>query len=97
MFTLHHLKSASLASLFAALCFMGVAFYTMHLHPIKTLSHLVTYRTAPTALGLASISWSGHITHVSIPINKLLSSGVEPLLISPNPIGVGSTPTARAW
>jgi photosystem I P700 chlorophyll a apoprotein A1 len=29
-------------------------------------------------LGLGSLSWAGHLIHVSLPINKLLDSGVAP-------------------
>jgi hypothetical protein len=34
--------------------------------------------------GLSSISWSGHQIHISLPINRLLDSGIDPVLI-PSP------------
>lgn len=29
-------------------------------------------------LGLGSLSWAGHQIHVSLPVNKLLDSGINP-------------------
>jgi photosystem I P700 chlorophyll a apoprotein A1 len=81
LLTYGHLKCASLVSLIASVAFLGVAFYIMHVWPISSNSSLLSYRKLSLLFGLASISWSAHIVHISIPTNKLLDSGVDPYLI----------------
>jgi photosystem I P700 chlorophyll a apoprotein A1 len=79
--SLYQLKLVSLVSLLGALALIGIAYYIMHICPIKTTSNLLTYRTMILLAGLASISWSAHLIHISAPINRLLEVGVEPGLI----------------
>jgi len=76
-----NLKCASCVAILAALMFIGLSFYVMHLWPIKHTTNLLSYRTLVLILGLASISWSAHIIHISSPIASLLESGVEPSFI----------------
>mmetsp|Transcript_4772 Transcript_4772/g.11849 ORF Transcript_4772/g.11849 Transcript_4772/m.11849 type:complete len:633 (-) Transcript_4772:8-1906(-) len=75
------LKASSLVSLIASVVIIGLSFYIMHLWPIATTSRLLSFRSVILLLGLASISWSAHIVHIAAPIEKLLSSGVDPSLI----------------
>ena len=42
----------------------------------KSIIILKTY--LPIILGLGCLSWAGHQIHVSLPINKLLDSGINP-------------------
>jgi photosystem I P700 chlorophyll a apoprotein A1 len=80
-----HLKYGSSAALIRTLvCLLG-SYLHMHIaltsiyftRKFKTLSmhHLILLT------GLGSISWSGHIIHIALPVNRLLDIGIDPALI----------------
>ena len=76
-----HLKSTSLVSLFISLLLLGLAYYVTHAATSKFVPKLFTFKLLSVLAGLASLSWSGHLVHVSAPINKLSKVGIEPSLI----------------
>lgn len=83
MYNYSHLKCASLVSIIASIVFIGISFYIVHIWPIKSTSKLLSYRTCLLLLGLASLSWGAHIIHISLPVHRLLESGVDPAIICP--------------
>ena len=60
----------------------GVSYFYMHLgwfNRILTLRCTVIHlHHSILMLGLGSISWSGHLIHICIPINLLIDIGVAP-------------------
>jgi photosystem I P700 chlorophyll a apoprotein A1 len=78
-----HLKYASTALLTGTLICIAGSYYHMHIG--WSFSPSLYRRPAPAhlslLLGLASISWCGHQIHISLPINRLLISGVDPGVI----------------
>jgi photosystem I P700 chlorophyll a apoprotein A1 len=78
-----HLKYASTTLLSGTIiCIVGSYF---HVHIGWSFSPSLYQRPLPAhlslLLGLASISWCGHQIHISLPINRLLISGVDPAVI----------------
>ena len=73
------LQMVSLLLLFTSYSHMKVIVYpnsSISLKPRSmTLHHIVLL------IGLASLCWSGHITHISIPTCRLLDSGVDSSMI----------------
>ena len=83
-----HLKYGSSASLIGTIICITGSYFSMHpkcnhskslttLHPnhpkgLLKISHL---------LGLASLAWSSHQIHISSPANRLLDSGIDPVVI----------------
>jgi photosystem I P700 chlorophyll a apoprotein A1 len=79
-----HLKYACVASIGGTIICMGGSYFHMHVGglskmPIKALA-LRPYGLF-LLLGLACMSWSGHQIHISLPVNRLLDSGVDPAVI----------------
>merc|ERR1712186_18658 len=79
--TLVHLKCASLASFIASCTSLYLSYYLMHVVPLGPLPVIMSYRNIISILGLACISWSGHLIHIAIPINSLIDSGVDPTML----------------
>jgi photosystem I P700 chlorophyll a apoprotein A1 len=78
-----HLKYASSASLSGTIiCIMGSYF---HVHIGWSFSPSPYQRPLPAHLsllfGTTSISWCGHQIHISLPVNRLLISGIDPVVI----------------
>jgi len=83
-----HLKLACAASLIGSIiCIIGSYFHT-HISwssmGFRTKLTTLSVHHLSLLLGLGSISWSGHVIHISAPINCLLDSGVDPAII-PSP------------
>jgi len=86
MITQTQLKYACLGAslLGTVICILG-SYFHMHISwpsswyymKFKSLSahHLFVL------FGLGSISWAGHLFHISMPVNRILDSGVDPALI----------------
>ncbi len=80
-----HLKYASSASLIATIISLGGSYFHMHISS-STLSFYkkfkcLSYHHLSLLFGLSSISWSGHQIHISLPPNRLLDSGIDPVVI----------------
>jgi photosystem I P700 chlorophyll a apoprotein A1 len=80
-----HLKYASAASLIATIISLGGSYFHMHISS-STLSFYKKFRCLSChhlslLFGLGSMSWSGHQIHISLPLNRLLDSGVDPAVI----------------
>lgn len=81
------LKSACTASLSFSIICLCAAYFHMHISSSPTdfafnkkfkslaVHHLSTF------LGLASITFAGHQYHIAVPVNRLLDSGINPVLI----------------
>lgn len=80
--SLFQLKASSFLVLFISCILMCLSFYIMHISPIRSDSQLSSFKNLIMLSGLASISWSAHIIHISTPLNRLLEIGVDPALIS---------------
>ena len=83
--SLVHLKYACSASLIGTIISLGGSYFTMHISP-STLSFYVKFKSLSIhhnnlLFGLSSISWCGHQIHISVPPNRLLDSGIDPVLI----------------
>jgi photosystem I P700 chlorophyll a apoprotein A1 len=71
---------------FAGLVFAGLLFFAGWFHYHKAAPKLEWFQNVESMLnhhlsgllGLGSLSWAGHQIHVSLPINKLLDSGINP-------------------
>lgn len=55
---------------------------------------VITEGHLASLLGLGSIEWTGHLIHVSIPMNRILDGGVDPMLI-PNATALISSRVMR--
>jgi len=82
-----HLKYGSSASLCATIiCIIG-SYFHMHISCFDTkTSGCIAYRGLTNhhlslLFGLSSISWSGHKIHIGLPANRLLDSGIDPVVI----------------
>jgi photosystem I P700 chlorophyll a apoprotein A1 len=95
MVSVSHLKLASFATMLFCLALITLGYVIMHLQPIRSYSRIVSIRSALAIAGLSSLTWSGHILHISIPTNTLLSSGVDPSYI-PSPEDLLSRDVARS-
>ena len=90
-----HLKYACSASLIGTILSLAASYFHIHISsPIQqsdTLSFSkkfksLSYHHLSLLFGLSSISWSAHQIHISLPLNRLLDSGISsnPALI-PSP------------
>jgi len=80
-----HLKYACAASLIGVIVSCCGSYYHMHVKWstvsfYKKLKSLSIHHSA-VLFGLGSISWCGHLIHISVPLNRLLDSGVDPAVI----------------
>jgi photosystem I P700 chlorophyll a apoprotein A1 len=91
-----HLKYACTASLIGTIISLAASYFHIHISSqiqqndmSGTLSFFKKFKSLSShhlslLFGLSSISWSGHQIHISLPINRLLDSGIDPVLI-PSP------------
>ena len=81
-----HLKYACSASLIGTIISLGGSYFHMHIS-CSTLSPLcvkfksLSIHHLAILFGLSSISWCGHQIHISVPPNRLLDSGIDPVVI----------------
>jgi photosystem I P700 chlorophyll a apoprotein A1 len=82
-----HLKYASCASLIGTIVSLGASYFHMHTSACSFIASRSTDNSGLgyasvhhlfLLLGLGSMSWSAHQIHISLPINRLLDSGVDP-------------------
>lgn len=86
--------SAALCIIGAMLCIFGSLFHNHKLYPSlyaifkasKPSLNLRSYSSL-ALIGLASISWSAHIIHVSLPLSAMLGSGLDPHAL-PSPMSL---------
>lgn len=85
------LKSASITLLGFSFLFLLLGYSEMHLATSSVLraEHLVCL------IGLASISWCGHIVHIASPSISLLAEGLSPTDILPSQLLIDSEPSSR--
>lgn len=85
-----HLKYACSASLIGTIISLGGSYFHMHylmlLIPVGPHAAYVKFKSLSIhhlslLFGLSSISWSGHQIHISLPPNRLLDSGIDPVVI----------------
>jgi photosystem I P700 chlorophyll a apoprotein A1 len=77
-----HLKYACAASLIGTIISCGGSYYHMHVK-WSTVSFYKKFKSlsihhSVVLFGLGSISWCGHQIHISVPLNRLLDSGIDP-------------------
>jgi photosystem I P700 chlorophyll a apoprotein A1 len=80
-----HLKISCSAALFLVLISLTGSYFHSHInylniHWLRKLKSISTHHVI-ALLGLASLSWSAHIIHISIPCERFLDSGVDPSLL----------------
>jgi len=80
-----HLKYGCAASLLGTILSLYASYFHMHISSL-TLSFYkkfksLSYHHLSLLFGLGSISWSGHLIHISLPLNRLLDSGVDATVI----------------
>ena len=78
-----HLKYACSAALIGTIISLGGSYFHMHISS-ATLSKkfkCLSYHHLSLLFGLSSISWCGHQIHISVPTNRLLDSGIDPVVI----------------
>ena len=81
-----HLKYACSPSLIGTILSLGGSYFHMHIS-CSTLSPLcvkfksLSIHHLAILFGLSSISWCGHQIHISVPPNRLLDSGIDPVVI----------------
>ena len=74
------LKYGCSASLIGTISCMTGAYFHMHIG-CSTKTMALSIHHVSLLLGLSSISWSGHQIHISLPANRLLDSGIDPVVI----------------
>ena len=80
-----HLKYGSSATLVGTIICLLSAYFHMHIsyssqHWFRKFKSLSIHHLA-LLLGMGSLSWSAHIIHISLPINRFLDSAIDPVLI----------------
>ena len=80
-----HLKLGCAVSLISSIiCIIGCYFHT-HISwssiGFCTKLTILSVHHLSLLFGLGSICWSGHIIHISAPINCLLDSGIDPAVV----------------
>lgn len=80
-----HLKYGCSASLLGTILSLYASYFHMHISSL-TLSFYkkfkcLSYHHLSLFFGLSSISWCGHLIHISLPPNRLLDSGIDATLI----------------
>jgi photosystem I P700 chlorophyll a apoprotein A1 len=88
-----HLKYASAASLAGTILALSGSYLHIHISSLIQPAHIggfykkfksLSYHHLSLLFGLGSISWCGHQIHISLPLNRLLDSGIAPAVI-PSP------------
>ena len=80
-----HLKYACSASLIGTIISCSGSYYHMHMK-WSTVSFYKKFKSlsihhSAVLFGLSSISWCGHQIHISVPPNRLLDSGIDPVVM----------------
>ena len=75
-----HLKYGCLASLIGTPSSLAPSYFHSHISAALANYH-TTYHHYTLFFGLSSISWCGHLIHISTPLNKMLDSGIDPVFI----------------
>uniref|UniRef100_A0A7S1WVV6 photosystem I n=1 Tax=Alexandrium catenella TaxID=2925 RepID=A0A7S1WVV6_ALECA len=80
-----HLKYACAASLIGTIISCCGSYYHMHVK-WSTVSFYKKFKSlsihhSAVLFGFGSMSWCGHQVHVSVPLNRLLDSGVDPAVM----------------
>jgi photosystem I P700 chlorophyll a apoprotein A1 len=83
-----HLKYAACASLIGTIISCSGSYFHMHISWslgiggafYKKFRCLLVHHLS-VLFGLGSISWCGHQIHISVPLNRLLDSGVDPAVM----------------
>ena len=80
-----HLKYACSASLIGTIISCSGSYYHMHIK-WSTVSFYKKFKClsihhSAVLFGLSSISWCGHQIHISVPPNRLLDSGIDPVVM----------------
>ena len=81
-----HLKYATCASLIGTIISCSGSYFHMHIS-WSTRSFYKKFKCAGSIhhlsvlFGLSSISWCGHQIHISVPPNRLLDSGIDPVVM----------------
>ena len=75
-----HLKYASSASLIATYISLGGSYFHLHISWCPFYKKLSIHHLS-VLFGFTSISWSAHQIHISLPANRLLDSGIDPVVI----------------
>ena len=84
-----HLKYASCISLIGTITTLTASYFHMHIS-CSTLSPLyikfksLSIHHLSLFFGLSSTSWAGHQIHISLPLTRLLDSGIDPAVL-PSP------------
>ena len=81
-----HLKYACSASLIGTIISLGGSYFHMHiscstLSPLYVKFKSLSIHHLSLLFGLSCISWCGHQIHISVPPNRLLDSGIDPVVI----------------
>jgi photosystem I P700 chlorophyll a apoprotein A1 len=88
-----HLKYASSASLIGTIISCSGSYFHMHRCPFPIGGYYtaafpfynqwkcLSIHHLSVLFGLSSISWSGHQIHIELPPNRLLDSGIDPVLM----------------
>ena len=80
-----NLKYAAMASLLGPILSLYASYFHMHISSF-TNSHnkkfkCLSYHHLSLFFGLSSISWCGHLIHISLPPNLMLDEGIDPTII----------------
>ena len=80
-----HLKYATCASLIGTIISCSGSYFHMHIS-WSTRSFYKKFKSLSihhlsVLFGLSSISWCGHQIHISVPPNRLLDSGIDPVVM----------------
>ena len=80
-----HLKYATCASLIGTIISCSGSYFHMHIS-WSTRSFYKKFKCLSihhlsVLFGLSSISWCGHQIHISVPPNRLLDSGIDPVVM----------------
>lgn len=97
IYSIYQLKSVSIILLLSGVVFMSAAYfhvnYVGYFRPKSAYNafHISIHHVC-LLLGLGSVSWSGHQVHVSVPLEKLIDSGIDTSIL-PSPSEIIFRPT----
>ena len=82
-----HLKYGSSASLIGTCLCMTGSYFSMHADYVASAyiytdgHYTLSLHHLSSLIGIASVAWSSHQIHISSPANRLLDSGIDPVVI----------------
>ena len=76
-----HLKYGCSASLLGTILSLYASYFHMHISCFYNKFKCLSYHHLSLFFGLSSISWCGHLIHISLPPNRLLDSGIDATII----------------